>query len=192
MPPRLDIGEATRGALSVQRLSTRVLVALVALCLLTSVLIVWLYVGRNILRRLTALNDGMLAIAGGKLHTPVAAEGVDEIAAMGQAVEIFRKNTLERDELLAEKAQAAERLEKEVEERTAELAQSVAELRALGEVSQAVNSTINLGDCAVHDRRQGGAAFRDPGWDDLCSRRAEPGIPAALNLRYGRSIDRGH
>jgi signal transduction histidine kinase len=63
---------------------------------------------------------------------------------MGQAVEIFRKNTLERDELLAEREQAAERLEKEVEGRTAELAQSVAELRALGEVSQAVNSTINL------------------------------------------------
>jgi signal transduction histidine kinase len=35
-------------------------------------------------------------------------------------------------------------LEKKVEQRTAELAQSVAELRALGEVSQAVNSTLNL------------------------------------------------
>jgi signal transduction histidine kinase len=139
-----DIGEATRGALSVQRLSTRVLVALVALSLLTSVLIVWLYVGRNLVRRLTALNDGMLAIAGGRLHVPMAAQGADEIAAMSDAVEIFRKNTLERDELLAERAQAAERLEKEVHERTAELAQSVAELRALGEVSQAVNSTINL------------------------------------------------
>jgi nitrate/nitrite-specific signal transduction histidine kinase len=55
-----------------------------------------------------------------------------------------RKNTLERDELLAEKAQAAERLEHEVKERTAELAQSVEELRALGDVSQAVNSTIDL------------------------------------------------
>ena len=139
-----DIGEATRGALSVQRLSTRILVTLVALSLLTSALIVWLYVGRNIVRRLTALNDGMLAIAGGKLHAPVTTEGADEIAEMGRAIEIFRKNTLERDELLAERAQAADRLEKEVDERTAELAQSVAELRALGEVSRAVNSTINL------------------------------------------------
>jgi signal transduction histidine kinase len=139
-----DIGDATRAALSVQRLSTRVLVTLVALSLLTSALIVWLYVGRNVVRRLTALNDGMLAIAGGKLNAPVAAEGGDEIAAMGQAVEIFRKNTLERDELLSERAQAAEQLEKEVEERTTELAQLVAELRALGEVSQAINSTINL------------------------------------------------
>ena len=35
-------------------------------------------------------------------------------------------------------------LEKKVELRTHELAQSVAELRALGEVSQAVNSTLDL------------------------------------------------
>jgi signal transduction histidine kinase/CheY-like chemotaxis protein len=92
-----DIGEAIRDALSVQRLSTRALIAVGALSLLTSVLIVWLYVGRNIVRRLTALSDGMLAIAGGSLHTPVAVEGTDEIAAMGRAVEIFRQNTLERD-----------------------------------------------------------------------------------------------
>jgi transcriptional regulator with GAF, ATPase, and Fis domain len=70
--------------------------------------------------------------------------GSDEIAEMGAAVEILRKNTLERDELLIEREQAAERLEKQVEERTIELARSVEELRALGEVSQAVNSTIDL------------------------------------------------
>jgi signal transduction histidine kinase len=58
---------------------------------------VWLYVGRNIVRRLTNLSDGMLAIAGGSLDSPVAVEGVDEIAAMARAVEIFRRNTLERD-----------------------------------------------------------------------------------------------
>jgi hypothetical protein len=63
---------------------------------------------------------------------------------MGQVVEILRQNTLERDELLAEKAQTAERLEHEVKQRTAEPAQSVKELRALGDVSQAVNSTIDL------------------------------------------------
>ena len=86
----------------------------------------------------------MLAIADGKLQTPVKVGGADEISAMGRAVEIFRSNTLERDALLAERELAASRLEREVEARTAELAQSVAELRALGEVSQAVNSTIDL------------------------------------------------
>ena len=139
-----DIGEATRSAVAVQGVSTRILAVLVALSLLTSALIVWLYVGRSIVRRLTNLVDGMLAIADGKLQTPVKVGGGDEISAMGRAVEIFRRNTLERDALLAEREQAAVRLEREVEARTAELAQSVAELRALGEVSQAVNSTIDL------------------------------------------------
>ncbi len=139
-----DIADATSDALSVQRTSTRVLLALVGLSLLTSVLIVWLYVGRNIVRRLTRLSEGTLAIAAGSLHAPVLTTGKDEIAAMGRAVEIFRKNTLERDELLAEKAQDALSLEQQVKQRTAELAQSVEELQALGDVSRAVNSTLNL------------------------------------------------
>ena len=122
-----DIADATSDALSVQRTSTRVLLALVGLSLLTSVLIVWLYVGRNIVRRLTRLSEGTLAIAAGSLHAPVLTTGKDEIAAMGRAVEIFRgrKNTLERDELLAEKAQDALSLEQQVKQRAAELAQSV-------------------------------------------------------------------
>ena len=112
--------------------------------MISSILIVWLYVGRNLIRRLMRLSDGMLAIAGGSHHSPIDVSGSDEVAEMGRVVEIFRKNTLERDELLAEKAQAADRLEQQVKERTAELAQSVEELRALGDVSQAVNSTIDL------------------------------------------------
>jgi K+-sensing histidine kinase KdpD len=90
------------------------------------------------------LNSGMLAIAGGSHHTPIDVFGGDEVAEMARVVEVFRKNTLERDELLAEKAQATERLEQQVKERTADLARSVEELRALGDVTQAVNSTIDL------------------------------------------------
>jgi signal transduction histidine kinase/DNA-binding response OmpR family regulator len=139
-----DIDSSAKGALSVQRLSARILLLFAILSLISSVLIVWLYVSRNLIRRLIRLNDGMLAIAGGSQRTPIDISGRDEIAEMGRVVEILRKNTLERDELLTEKAQAADRLEQQVKERTAELAQSVEELRALGDVSQAVNSTINL------------------------------------------------
>jgi signal transduction histidine kinase/HAMP domain-containing protein len=141
---KTDIGEATRDALSVQRFSTRILVVLVALSLLTSALIVWLYVGRSIVARLASLSDGMLAIAGGRLHAPVAAQGSDEIAAMGRAVEIFRKNAIDLAGLLEERKQAATRLEHIVEERTRDLTRSVGELEALGAVGRAVSSSLDL------------------------------------------------
>jgi len=139
-----DVSSSARRALSVQQLSARVLLLFATLSLIGSVLIVWLYVGRNLIRRLMRLSDGMLAIVGGSHQGPINISGSDEVAKMARVVEIFRKNTVERDELLAEKAQAADRLEQQVKERTAELAQSVEELRALGEVSQAVNSTVDL------------------------------------------------
>ncbi|HEY7247193.1 MAG TPA: ATP-binding protein [Xanthobacteraceae bacterium] len=139
-----EVSSSARGALSLQRVGARVLLAFAALSLFSSILIVWLYVSRNLIRRLVQLSTGMAAIAAGTRQEPIAISGSDEVAQMGRVVEVFRKNTLERDELLAEKAQAAERLESEVKQRTAELAQSVQELHALGDVSQAVNSTIDL------------------------------------------------
>ncbi len=139
-----DIALANDEAFAVQRFSSIVLIAAVVLSLLSSIVIVWLYVGRNIVSRLTALSRSMLAIAEGNLAANVPTGGSDEIAEMGGVVEVLRKNTLERNELLIEREQTAERLEKQVEERTIELARSVEELRALGDVSQAVNSTIDL------------------------------------------------
>jgi signal transduction histidine kinase len=124
-----EIGYATGDALSVQRQSTRVLVSLVALSLLSSILIVWLYVGRNIVHRLTELSTGMLAIAGGKLDAAVAARGADEIAAMGRAVEVFRHNAIELEHLLEERKEAAQRLEELVEARTSELERRSSVLR---------------------------------------------------------------
>src|SRR5690606_33796048 len=59
-----DIGAASREALAARRLGSGVLIGMVLLSLLSSALIVWLYVDRNLIARLTALADSMLAIAG--------------------------------------------------------------------------------------------------------------------------------
>jgi GAF domain-containing protein len=139
-----DIASSTGDALSVQKLNANILLALAALSLIGSALIVWLYVGRNLIRRLMSLNDGMLAIAAGRHHHAIDIAGNDEVAEMGRVAEILRKNTVERDSLLVEKAEAADRLEQQVAERTAELGQSLEELRALSQVTQAVNSTVDL------------------------------------------------
>lgn len=143
-----DIGEAIRDALRVQQLSARALVVLVALTLLTSILIVWRYVGGNIVRRLTALSDGMLAIAGGRLRTPVEVQGTDEIAAMARAVEIFRRNAIDLEQLLAEREQTAARLEDLIDERTRELSDKSRQL----EIANRYKSHFLAS--ASHDLRQ--------------------------------------
>jgi signal transduction histidine kinase/CheY-like chemotaxis protein len=141
---RKEINDANAAALSVVHFSTLAVIVAVVLSFFSSILIVWLYASRNLIRRLLSLSSGMLAIASGRQQSPIRISGSDEVAEMGRVVETLRQNTLERNELLAEKAQTAERLEHEVKQRTAELAQSVEELRALGDVSRAVNSTIDL------------------------------------------------
>jgi adenylate cyclase len=126
---REDIDTAALVATRAQQFNTNVLLAVSALAVISSLLIVWLYVGRNIVARLTQLSGAMLAIAAGRREIPVPATGSDEVAAMGRAVEVFRRNAIELDHLLAERANAAMRLEKLVEERTSELQRRGAVLR---------------------------------------------------------------
>jgi signal transduction histidine kinase/DNA-binding response OmpR family regulator len=97
------------------------LIALSITALVAAGLIAWLYVGRNIVSRLARLSGAMLAIAAGRRESAVSVTGADEIGAMGRAVEVFRRNAVELDQLLAERADAAIKLEKIVEQRTAEL-----------------------------------------------------------------------
>jgi adenylate cyclase len=124
-----NIATATERTRSVQNLGRLGLALVVALSLISSVLIGWFYVGRNVVARLTMLSDGMRAIIGGRRDIAIPTGGRDEIAEMARAVEVFRDNAIALDQLLAEREQAAARLEKLVEERTAELQQRGAVLR---------------------------------------------------------------
>jgi signal transduction histidine kinase len=154
-----EVRGATASALRIQRLSTAAISVLLALGFVGSVLIVWLYVGRSIVRRLNLMSGAMFAIAGGGREIAVPVTGSDEIAAMGRAVEVFRQNAIERDALLAERAAAADRLEKQVEERTAELraARDAAE-RALGELQAAQASLLHAQKMAALGQLTAGIA----------------------------------
>jgi len=99
-----DIRQAGFQARHEQQVSSIVLAAVVVLSLATSALIVWLYVDRNLIRRLTSLSDSMLSISRGNLKTPVPTGGSDEIAGMADALTVFRATTVER--AAAERARA--------------------------------------------------------------------------------------
>ncbi|QEQ96185.1 ATP-binding protein [Neptunomonas concharum] len=63
---------------------------MVSASLLFSILVVWLYVGRNMVARITSLDASMRAIANGNLEERVQVKGGDEIGAMARSLVRFR------------------------------------------------------------------------------------------------------
>jgi adenylate cyclase len=111
-----DITGANIAALSVVDWSTWILIVAVVLSLASSVVIVWLYVGRNIIARLTALSDRMLTLATGDLKSPLPAGGKDEIGRMAEALAVFRATAVEMEEAnLKEIREARSRLTDAIE-----------------------------------------------------------------------------
>jgi signal transduction histidine kinase len=91
-------------------------------------------VTRNSLRPLVNLAQGAARFGKGDYSARIDDGGPPEVRA---SIAAFNSMAVRLQESYVD-------LERKVEIRTSELAQSVAELRALGEVSQAVNSTIDL------------------------------------------------
>ncbi len=82
----------------------------------------WYLLIFTIARPVTRISSTMTTLAEGRLDTPVpGSERHDEIGDMAAAIEIFRNHAVERVDLMRERAEAATRLERLVEERTAEL-----------------------------------------------------------------------
>ncbi|CAN7507323.1 PAS-domain containing protein [Pararhizobium sp. LjRoot255] len=106
-----EIAASGLEAAVVQRYGTGVVLGSAFLSLLSSVLIVWLYVDRSLLARLGAVSQGMFAIAGGNLRAPLPAAGRDEIGRMAEALRLFRDTAVEVEEKnLREVAEARQRL----------------------------------------------------------------------------------
>lgn len=108
---RGEIRRAAGEVRTTQHDSTTVLLGVVVLSLASSAAIVWLYVDRSIVRRLSALGDAMLAIAGGNVGAPLPEPSGDEIGRMAQALRVFRDTAVEIEEQnLRAVAEARQRL----------------------------------------------------------------------------------
>jgi class 3 adenylate cyclase/PAS domain-containing protein len=108
---KLEISQATSNVRTVQTRSSIILLLIVSLSLASSILIVWLYVDRNLVARLTALSNSMMAIARGNLKAALPPEGSDEIGGMAAALTVFRDTAIEVEEKnLREIAEARKRL----------------------------------------------------------------------------------
>jgi signal transduction histidine kinase len=93
-----------------------------------------LFLARRMVGPIQALRAGAARIGSGDLGQRITIKTGDELEGLADQF----------NEMAGKLQESYAGLEQKVESRTQELAQSVAELRALGEVSQAVNSTLDL------------------------------------------------
>ena len=104
--------------------ATKVMLALGLLTLVGSILFVWLYVGRNILRRIRSLQRSMQLLSGGDLESEIyQSHQHDEIASMADSLQVFRESMVEARALTADqdkdrvaKAERASRMEARIVE----------------------------------------------------------------------------
>jgi methyl-accepting chemotaxis protein len=83
--------------------ATTVMLGLGVATLIGSILFVWLYVGRSILRRLRSLQRSMQLLSDGDLESPIyESHQDDEIASMANALQVFRESMIEGRALSAE------------------------------------------------------------------------------------------
>ena len=103
---------------------------------------------RYIFHPLLKLQESASLIANGDLDTFVDKGSDDEIGILAQHLDAMRRSIKQLFEELRQSKEEVEKysqtLEEKVAVRTQALAQSVGELKALGEISQAVNSTLDL------------------------------------------------
>ncbi|MGD9180239.1 MAG: ATP-binding protein [Desulfobacterales bacterium] len=117
---------------------------IIAAIALTSLVITKRYISHPLLK----LQESASMIAQGDLDTFVDKSSNDEIGILGQHLDGMRGSIKQLFTELRESKDKLEEysrtLEQKVEMRTRELARSVEELKALGEVSQVVSSTLDL------------------------------------------------
>ena len=132
-----------KALLQIYGIATLSIIIIVAIWL-TSVFITKRYISSPLFK----LQESASSIARGDLDTTVDKSSSDEIGLLAKHLDIMRGSIKQLFAKLQESKKKLEdysrTLEQKVEVRTRDLARSVEELKALGEVSQIVNSTLDL------------------------------------------------
>ena len=100
------------------------LLVISGLSIIGATLIIWLFIGRVLLRRLSMLSEWMRRMAGGDLEARIEMSGKDEVADMAAALEVFRRNALE-----ALRLNEVEKLANELQDKNGQLESVLTELR---------------------------------------------------------------
>ena len=188
-----DIGAANQEALAAQRFGSGVLIGMVLLSLLSSGLIVWLYVDRSLIARLTALSNSMLAIAGGNLRAPLPSAGQDEIGRMAEALSVFRDTAVEVEEKnLRELYTLLDTIDYGVLMLEPDLRVRIHN-RAFREVSgmppESLAGPIYFQDVLEHNRRQGVYGVPDEAWPAYVEARLDEVREGTASLAEWRLAD---
>ena len=110
---RAKIDVANSGVASTIATAEIIMIVVAIAAIVIPTLILWLYVSRNLLRRLIGLNGAMTRLTKGDLDAEVKDNGSDEIAHMARSVETFRENAREAERLRAQNKEAEERAEEQ-------------------------------------------------------------------------------
>jgi methyl-accepting chemotaxis protein len=137
------------------------LIVLAVAAILAAILIAWLYVGRNVVRRLGLLSDAMRRIADGDFNVQIEDRRGDEIADMAGALRFFRQTTVDataahRKEI--EQARALEARRQTVEAATQSFERAVSKIvQTLDHAAKAMDSSGR--DMAASASRNQGQAL---------------------------------
>ena len=132
------VGDASARAVLTSRVF---LLAVSALCVVGTWLVVWLLVRRGLLARIEMLAVWLRCLAGGDLEARVAVSGNDEVAELAVGLELFRRHALELRRLSLVEGSAEDRSNE-----PAELEQALIELQLAREQVVAQQKLASLGE----------------------------------------------
>ncbi|MYD64436.1 MAG: HAMP domain-containing protein [Chloroflexi bacterium] len=115
---------ATQNSSQAMQTGLILLLAISALSVASTVLIVVVFVRRVLLQRIGMVSDWMRSMAGGDLETTVDVGGQDEVAEMAAALEVFRRHALE-----VQRLNLVEQLAEELQGKNDELESVLAQLQ---------------------------------------------------------------